>query len=127
MIIGANMFSQVATKAAYDHGLPWLEELMSYIQENYSLVEDYIGTHMPKIQLMKPQGTYLLWMNFEMLGLTAEERKKWLLEEAKVALNHGPIFGEEGKHYERMNLATSRETLMKALDQLHKAYNQKQF
>ncbi|GAF21191.1 MULTISPECIES: MalY/PatB family protein [Shouchella] len=125
--IGANMFSQVATKAAYDHGLPWLEELMSYIQENYSLVEDYIGTHMPKIQLMKPQGTYLLWMNFEMLGLTAEERKKWLLEEAKVALNHGPIFGEEGKHYERMNLATSRETLMKALDQLHKAYNQKQF
>lgn len=125
--VGANMFSQVATKAAYDHGLPWLKELMAYIQDNYKLVEDYLSTHMPKIKPMKPQGTYLLWIDFEGIGLTAEERKKWLLEDAKLAFNHGPIFGDEGEHFERMNLATSRETLMQALDQLHAAYKQKHF
>nr|WP_204465847.1 MalY/PatB family protein [Shouchella xiaoxiensis] len=118
----ANMFSQIATKAAYEHGLPWLSELMDYVQGNYQFVEDYLVTHMPEIKPIKPQGTYLLWLNFEKLGFTADERKRWLTEEARVALNHGPIFGEEGEHFERMNLATPRTTLAEAMDRIHDAY-----
>lgn len=92
----ANMFSQIATKAAYEHGLPWLSELMDYVQGNYQFVEDYLVTHMPEIKPIKPQGTYLLWLNFEKLGFTADERKRWLTEEARVALNHGPSLAKKG-------------------------------
>ncbi|WP_245808814.1 MalY/PatB family protein [Shouchella patagoniensis] len=122
---GANMFSHIATKAAYEHGLPWLRGLMSYIQANYTFVEDYLQTHMPKIKPIKPEGTYLLWLNCEALEMSADDRKTWLLQEAKVALNHGPIFGEEGEHFERMNLATPRATLAEAMERIRNAYEKK--
>ncbi|PAM93590.1 cystathionine beta-lyase, partial [Flavobacterium sp. IR1] len=80
-----------------------------------------------KIKPIKPEGTYLLWIDFEELGMPEKERNEWLLHEAKVAFNHGPIFGPEGEHFERMNLACSKDTLAKALKQMKQAYDKKGF
>ncbi|WYQ53801.1 MalY/PatB family protein [Bacillus sp. FSL W7-1282] len=124
---GSNMFSDIATKAAYEHGKPWLKELMAYIQANYQYAADYLATYMPKIKPIQPQGTYLLWLNCQKLGLHPDERKKWLLQEAKVALNHGAIFGEEGRDFERLNLATPRETLTEGLERIRRAYENRGF
>jgi cysteine-S-conjugate beta-lyase len=120
-----NIFAQAATEAAYRYGEGWLKELMIYIQDNYQFVEDYLGEHMPKIKPIKPEGTYLLWLDCEQLDMPAKERNQWFLHEAKVAFNHGPIFGGEGEHFERMNLACSRDTLAKALDRMKQAYDKK--
>lgn len=122
-----NSFAEVATEAAYNHGEEWLEELMEYVQSNYEFVKEYVNEHMPILRVMDSEGTYLLWLDCSKLPLTAAERKKWLVEEAKVALNHGPIFGEEGTNFERINLACPRETLQKGLDQIHEAYKKNKF
>ncbi|WP_100373846.1 MalY/PatB family protein [Bacillus sp. FJAT-45037] len=122
-----NVFSQVATEAAYRHGEEWLNELMGYIQENYQFVKEYLEGHMPKIKVVKPEGTYLLWLDCEQLKMEASARNEWFLREAKVAFNHGPIFGTEGEHFERMNIACSRDTLARALDQMKEAYDKKGF
>lgn len=124
---GQNSFAGIATEVAYNEGEEWLNELMQYVQANYQFAEDYIKNHMPKIKVIKPQGTYLLWLDFGDVPLEAEERKKWLVEKAKIALNHGPMFGEEGQNFERLNLACPRATLQKGLEQLKEAYEQDQF
>lgn len=122
-----NVFSSVATQAAYTYGEPWLEELMDYVETNYHFVKEYVKEHMPVLRVMDCEGTYLLWLDCSKLPLTAPERKRWLIEEAKVALNHGPIFGEEGKNFERMNLACPRETLREGLERIRKAYEKSNF
>ncbi|MDQ0208215.1 MalY/PatB family protein [Alkalicoccobacillus murimartini] len=122
-----NAFAGIATEVAYNEGEEWLQELMQYVQHNYQFTVDFIQTHMPKVKVVKPQGTYLLWLDFSEIPLTADERKQWLVEEAKVALNHGAMFGDEGENFERLNLACPRETLQKGLDQIKHAYDNHQF
>ncbi|MCL7747894.1 MalY/PatB family protein [Halalkalibacter alkaliphilus] len=122
-----NSFAEVATEAAYTHGEKWLEQLMDYVQDNYDFVRKYISLNMPKLRVMDSEGTYLLWLECSNLPLSALERKKWLVEEANVALNHGPIFGDEGKDFERINLACPRETLKQGLDQMKEAYDKRGF
>lgn len=122
-----NSFAEVATEAAYTHGEEWLEELMAYVQSNYTFVKNYVQTHMPVLRVMDSEGTYLLWLDCSKLPLTAAERKKWLVEKAQVALNHGPIFGEEGKNFERINLACPRKTLQEGLERIKEAYIKRGF
>ncbi|WP_332698062.1 MalY/PatB family protein [Halalkalibacter lacteus] len=120
-------FAEVATEAAYTHGEAWLEELMDYVEKNYEFVRQYVTEHMPKLRVMDSEGTYLLWLECSKLPFTPSERKKWLVEEAGVALNHGPIFGEEGKSFERINLACPRATLQEGLDRIKEAYEGRGF
>ncbi|WP_017726489.1 MalY/PatB family protein [Halalkalibacterium ligniniphilum] len=123
-----NSFAELVTEVAYNQGEQWLQELRAYIQGNEQYVRRYVETHMPKISLVKPEGTYLLWLDCSKLGLSANERKKWLVEEARVALNHGPMFGkEEGDAFERMNIACPRKTIQEGLERIKKAYVQRGF
>lgn len=117
-----NSFAEVATEAAYNHGEQWLEELMEYVEDNYNFVVDYVKDHLPTLRVMNSEGTYLLWLDCSKLGLSPTERKKWLVEEAGVALNPGSIFGIEGKDFERINLACPRATLKEGLDRIKAAY-----
>ncbi|MCM3759549.1 pyridoxal phosphate-dependent aminotransferase [Alkalihalobacillus oceani] len=126
-VSGTNMFAEVATEAAYTHGEQWLEDLMSYVESNYQFVKSYVETHLPRLRVMDCEGTYLLWLDCSKLPLTADERKKWFIEEARVALNHGLIFGEEGKDFERVNLACPRKTLEQGLEQIRQAYERSNF
>lgn len=126
-VSGTNMFAEVATEAAYTHGEQWLEDLMSYVESNYQFVKSYVETHLPRLRVMDCEGTYLLWLDCSKLPLAAEERKTWFIEEARVALNHGLIFGEEGKDFERVNLACPRKTLEQGLEQIRQAYERSNF
>ncbi|GAE34234.1 MalY/PatB family protein [Halalkalibacter akibai] len=122
-----NSFAEAATEAAYNHGEQWLEELMNYVEENFEFVKNYVNDHMPKLRVMDSEGTYLLWLECSNLPLSPAERKKWLIEDAQVALNPGSIFGDEGKDFERINLACPRATLEEGLNRMKNAYDQKGF
>lgn len=117
-------FSLVAVEAAYTKGEEWLEELLLYVGENVEFIIDYCKNHMPKIVPIKPEGTYLLWLDCEKLGLDADQLDDFMINKAKVALDSGFWFGCEGEKYMRINMACSRDLIKKALDSIKKAYDQ---
>ncbi|EQK41203.1 C-S lyase family protein [[Clostridium] bifermentans ATCC 638] len=116
-----NAFSLVATESAYNNGEEWLTDFIDYLEGNMDFAVDYIEKNMPKLKVRKPQGTYLLWVDFSELGLSDEEVAKFLVENAKVALNNGPSFGIGGQGYQRINLACPRSMVEEALTRIKNA------
>lgn len=108
----------VATTAAYSEGDLWFDEAKEYIWKNILFVENYISVHCPKIKVLKPEGTYLLWLDFSAFGLTDSEINDRVLNKAKVWLDNGSMFGKEGEQYQRINCATPRQTLEEALKRI---------
>ena len=116
-----NAFSLVATEAAYNHGEDWLDELLEYIEGNMDFAIKYIKEKMPVLKVKKPEGTYLLWVDFSETGLSDEEVAKALVEKGKVALNNGISFGVGGKGYQRINLACPRSMVEEGLNRIKMA------
>lgn len=116
-----NSIGMVACQAAYTHGDTWMDEAMEYIAANKEFVQQYLATHLPQIRMANSQGLYLLWLDFRALGLSPEEIEHFLLHRAKLWLNQGYNFGEEGRGFVRLNIACPRATLEKALEQLSQA------
>lgn len=116
-----NAFSLVATQAAYNHGEEWLNEFLEYIEGNMDFAIKYIEENMPSLKVKKPEGTYLLWVDFSETGLSDEEVAKALVEKGKVALNNGVAFGVGGKGYQRINLACPRSMVEDGLARIKKA------
>jgi len=104
----------LATEAAYRYGKAWLTELKAILEENIDFVVDYFAKEAPRLRVMKPQGTYLVWLDFSDYGLTDDHLFHLLLEEAKVVLNRGSDFGQEGKGHARLNTAAPK-TLIKEI------------
>ena len=104
----------LATEAAYRHGKPWLTELKAVLEENIDFVVDYFAKEAPRLRVMKPQGTYLVWLDFSDYGLTDDQLSHLLREEAKVVLNRGSDFGQEGKGHARLNTAAPK-TMIKEI------------
>ncbi len=121
-----SLFGVAATKAAYKYGAEWMDELKLYLKGNVDLVREYLKD-MPKIKLIEPEGTYLIWVDFRELGLDKEARDEFIEEKAKLWLNVGSIFGEDGTGFERFNLACPRATVKEAMERLKKAYKEKGF
>ena len=94
----------LATEAAYRSGEDWLTELKELIEKHINYVVDVFGKE-TKIKVMKPQGTYLIWLDFSVYDISDEELRKFLRDEAKVILNRGLDFGEEGALHARLNVA----------------------
>ena len=94
----------LATEAAYRYGEDWLTELKELIEKHIDYVVDVFGKE-TKIKVMKPQGTYLIWLDFSAYDISDEELRKLLRDEAKVILNRGLDFGEEGALHARLNVA----------------------
>ena len=117
-----NTFGIVAMEAAYLHGEKWLDHLLSYVEENVDLVIAYFNKHIPKLNVMKPQGTYLVWVDCRDLKITDAEIKRLLLEKGKLALEYGPTFGPGGEGFIRINVACPKETLHEGLQRLEKAF-----
>ena len=113
----------VACETAYTYGEPWLDELLDYLEANKELVKKRIENKIPKLRLIEPEATYLLWIDCSGLGLSDEELKKFMIEKAGILLNDGISFGKEGKGFQRMNIACSREIIEEALNRLEKAVN----
>lgn len=118
-----NCFSVVAIEAAYRYGEEWLEQLISYIEQNIIFIGDYCQKHIPKIKPSKPESTYLVWLDCRDLGLSNDELWKFMIKEAGLGLNAGKDFSPSLSGYMRLNAACPRSTLKKALAQLEKAVN----
>jgi cystathionine beta-lyase len=116
-----NSFSLVATEAAYNHGEDWLNEFLEYLECNVDFAIKYIEENMPTLKVKKPEGTYLLWVDFSELGLSDEDLAKILIERGKVALNQGTSFGLGGNGFQRINLACPRSMVEEALVRIEKS------
>lgn len=116
-----NSFGLVACQAAYTHGDRWLDDAMAYIAANKEFVREFLAARIPQIKMAEPQGLYLLWLDFNGLGLSPQELESFLVNEARLWLNQGYTFGEEGEGYVRLNTACPRSLLTTALEQLEAA------
>jgi len=122
-ITSPNIFGIVALQTAYEEGEEWLDQLLDYLHENLNFLIEYIEKNMPQIKVIKPEGTYLVWLDFRSLGMDALSLKNFLLEKAKVAFDDGYIFGPGGEGFERINIACPRSLLKEGLDRIARAVN----
>ena len=111
-----------ACQSAYTKGAAWLEALKAYLMENIRLIQEFLAARLPKVRLVEPQGTYLLWLDFSEYGLTQSELDRRITEGAKLWLNSGTMFGAEGKGFQRINIACPKSLLMEALEKLEKEF-----
>ena len=119
-IHSGNIFGNIATEVALRDGYEWLDELIVYLEDNYKFVESFISERMPKVKVMKPEATFLVWMDLTSYGLSEKELAKRLID-GGVALNHGSKFGTGGEGYFRLNFGCPRSVLKKGLINMEKA------
>ncbi len=116
-----NVLGGEALIAAYNKGETWLEELLEYIESNYNYVLKFVNENVPKIKVIKQEGTFLTWLDCRELGLSDEELERFFLEEAKLALSTGTAFGKGGSGFMRMNIGCPISTVKEALQRLKNA------
>jgi cystathionine beta-lyase len=119
-----NIFGTVALEAAYTHGEEWLDELLDYLWENYLILEKFFATHLPKVKVMKPEATYLIWLDFSAYGMKDADLMKFTVEKARVGLNNGGKFGTGGDGWLRINIGCPRSILEEALLRMAEAFGQ---
>ena len=117
MIGEPNILAQSAAIAAYKYGRDWLEALLKYLNHNRKLVADFIRTNIPEIRVHSPEGTYLAWLDCSALNLK-EGPFKFFLENAKVALNDGEMFGGNSREFVRINFGCPKPVLLDALNKM---------
>ncbi len=118
-----NIFGLVALEAAYRYGDEWLDQILEYLQGNLDFLLEYFEERIPKIKVIKPEGTYLVWLDCRELGMDAMGLRAFMREKAKVGLDDGHIFGSSGVGFQRMNIACPRATLNEALKRIERAAN----
>lgn len=116
-----NVLGLLACKVAYEECDDWVDAVSKYIQDNHAFMDTFFKTRLPKIKVIEPEGLYLAWVDFSALGMDHEELEKFMLNNAKLWLDEGYIFGMQGAGYERFNVATPRATLKEALKRLEYA------
>ena len=113
-----NTLGLVATQAAYEHGGPWLSELKGYLEGNWALLASMLQERTPELRLVEAESTYLAWIDCRALGLSGAALERFIEDEAGLWLDCGHIFGKDGDGFIRINIATQRAYLERALDQL---------
>lgn len=116
-----HLFAYLSVAAAYSHGTEWLDQVIAYIQENVCFTENWLKERIPGIKMIRPQASYLIFLDCRGLGLNQEELNRLFTESAHLALNDGALFGKEGEGFMRLNIACPRATLEQALKQLEQA------
>ncbi|WP_369596711.1 MalY/PatB family protein [Tuberibacillus sp. Marseille-P3662] len=116
-----NIFGIEALIAAYNDGDEWLDQLLTYLQGNAKFVHQFLSDRIPQIKMKMPQATYLGWMDFRELGLSADELDQFLIHEAGLGLNNGIWFGPGGEGFARLNFGCPRSILERAMSQLEQA------
>lgn len=117
----SNLFAPIATIAAYKNGEEWRRQMLNYIEKNIVFVENYFNQYIPQIRPIRPQASFLVWLDCRELGLSHQQLVSLFEDKAHLALNDGEIFGREGAGYMRLNVGTQQATLKQALDQLRNA------
>lgn len=119
-----NIFATIATIAAFDNGEQWRQEMIEYIEGNIEFVEQFCCQYIPQIKPIRPQASYLVWLDCRGLNLNHEQIIELFTQKAKLALNDGAMFGSEGSCFMRLNVGTTRAVLATALEQLKSAVEQ---
>ena len=115
-IDGLNLFGALAQRTAYNEGEAWLDELIAYIDGNRRVVEDALaGT---AVKCSRLEATYLMWLDMRALNLNQKDLMRFVVEKARLGLNDGTSFGEEGAGFARLNLATPRKNVVEAMARL---------
>lgn len=115
------IFAYTATQVAYTACEDWLKELLVYVQGNIDFVADYMNNHIPHIKVLKPQSSFLVWLDCRLLNLSSKALDALFVEKANLVLNNGAMFGENGSGFMRLNVGVSRKVLEKAMDNLKNA------
>ncbi|ATA92890.1 cystathionine beta-lyase [Capnocytophaga canimorsus] len=121
MLCDGNIFAFQTVVSAYKQGESWLNQMLDYVQQNINFLVDYIREHIPQIHVIVPQASYLVFLDFRPLKLSQEQIVHLCVDGAKLALNDGAIYGEEGEGFMRINLACPRSVVACALKQLKEA------
>ena len=116
-----NIFGTVASIAAYSEGPEWLESLMEYLGRNSAYIIDYCREQIPEIIPVKPEATYMIWLDCRKLGMSGKELGEFFVSKAKVGLSEGSSFGPGGEGFMRMNMATPLKKVKQAMEQIRMA------
>ena len=123
IVPGPNVFGLIAMEAAFRDGDEWLGQMLDYLDGNLKITMDYFAKRIPKIKVIKPQGTYLLWLDCRGLCLDNQALSTFMREQARVGFDDGFLFGAAGSGFERMNIACPRVILLEALSRIEQAVN----
>ena len=118
-----NLFGYTALEAAYRFGDEWLDQLLDYLQGNLDFLLKYFANRIPKIKVIKPQGTYLIWLDCRDLGMDDMTLRNFMRDKAKVGFDDGFLFGSGGSGFQRMNIACPRPILEEALIRIETMVN----
>ncbi len=121
---GLGSIGVAATEAAWRHCQPWLDEVLAYLEANRELVAEFTAAELPGVRCIRPEATYLAWLDCRELGLEPSPYE-FFLARAKVALSDGAAFGPPGRGFVRLNFATSREILGEALERMAEALRER--
>lgn len=118
--IEPNLFGIEGLIAAYNEGEEWLNQLLDYLEENRNYLITYIKERIPKLKVMKPEATYLVWIDCRSLGMASKELSSKLLSEGKLRISDGSAYGEAGEGFIRINIACPRGLLIEGLERLER-------
>ena len=116
-----NVFGITALEAAYRHGWDWLNQLMNYLKGNLEFLMSFLAQELPQIEAVRPEGTYLVWLDFRKLAMESKDLQEFLVHKAGVGLNAGYLFGPGGEGFARINIACSLEVLEEGLRRIKAA------
>lgn len=114
----APMFSPIATIAAFRHGEKWRQQMLRYIEGNIDFIVEYCSRNMPQIKPMRPQASFLVWLDCRELGLSHEELTDLFVNKARLALNDGEMFSPGGEGYMRLNVGCPRSLVQEAMERI---------
>ncbi len=117
----ANPFGVLACETAYREGDDWLVQVMAYIEGNLDFLMRFIHDHISRIRIVRPEGTYLVWLDCRSLGLSPRALRRLMTRRANIFLDDGLLFGPEGDGFQRINIACPRSILQEALTRLAQA------
>ncbi|MGF0095291.1 MalY/PatB family protein [Peptoniphilus sp. SGI.035] len=120
-----SLMGQVALTTCYKNGEDWYLELLDYLEDNLNYFRKFIKEKLPMANLIEPEGTYLLWVDFSNYNFTADELDDIIINDAKLWLDSGKVFGSESEKFQRFNIACPRSILEDALERLQIAINKK--
>jgi cystathionine beta-lyase len=121
-VCDVNPFGPIALEAAYNHGEDWLDELNQYLWGNYQALKDFFLENLPQLEVLRLEGTYLVWIDITALELTSDEATELLLKEGKVLVSSGTLYGKKaGQGYLRINIACPRSRLLEGLKRIGRA------
>jgi cystathionine beta-lyase len=118
---GRTIFGTIPFEIAYNECDYYADQLLEYLEGNVKIMTRYFEEKIPKITMVRPEGTYLVWLDCRKLGLSPKELDKFMVEKAKVGLNEGSTFGASGAGFMRMNIACPRALLEEGLRRIESA------